>query len=151
MLPTLSSSYLTATVHISVVTVSLSLAGEGVSVRVLEDVLVTCRQGPAALLGQDQASPQEAADCQTQYSGHSGREEHRTVRIFHNKGGRQQHLPGLLSLPAPTDHWSQGGTGNIFIRDSSPDCGHTTNTNHSSSQHIEIITYHRTTHHTTSL
>ena len=68
-----SRTDLAAAVHISVVSVSLALAGEGVRVRVLEDVLVSGRQGPAALLllAEDQAGPQEAADCETEYSGHS--------------------------------------------------------------------------------
>ena len=71
MTANLSFSDLAAAVHISVVSVALALAGEGVSVGVLEDLLLAGRQGPATLLGQDQPRSQQAADCQTQHSGHS--------------------------------------------------------------------------------
>ena len=83
-------SDLAATVHISVVSVSLALTGECVRVRVLENLLMSCRQGATALslLGQDQPRPQEAADCQTEYSGHSATWELRTdsQKYFRRRG-----------------------------------------------------------------
>ena len=105
-------SHLTAAVHVSIVTVSLALAGEGVAVGVGEDLLMSSRELVSVLLGEDQSSRHQTAHSQSQHWGHSA-----MLSLYFTSRERPSPVPCLLSLLALADHWRWWNAGNTFIGD----------------------------------